>query len=156
GEGVRRYGAQIRVRRPPPQEARFPPPVGDSYQRGRKTARADLRAADPRSEARRRGARSQEPLGAGHFKSRRIRQAGPASERRGAGGPVVALSRVPPATARTHEGLVVFVSSGLHDRASRYTVTDMSLPDQAAVDEQVAAFEAQLAGAKSAREAQSV
>ena len=53
GERVGRHGAQVCVRRPPPQEARLPPPVGDADQRRRARERSHLRPADCRAESRR-------------------------------------------------------------------------------------------------------
>ena len=49
-QGVGRHGAQVRVRRPPPQEARLPPPVGHAHQRRGARERADLRSAHRRPE----------------------------------------------------------------------------------------------------------
>src|SRR5215510_6270703 len=55
-ERVGRYRAEVRVRRPPPEEARLPPPVGRANQCRGARARADVRPDDPRPEERRRDA----------------------------------------------------------------------------------------------------
>ena len=55
-----RHGAQVRLRRPPPQEARLPAPVGRPHQRRGARARPHLRPAHQRPEGRRRRARSQD------------------------------------------------------------------------------------------------
>ena len=74
GERVGRHRAQVRVRRPPPQEARLPPPVGGPDQRRRARERPDLRPADRRPQGGGQSDRSQEPRGSrGHRARRRSR-----------------------------------------------------------------------------------
>src|SRR6185295_12195262 len=77
GERVGRHGAEVRVRRPPPQEARFPPPVGGAYQRRGTRERPHLWPVDQRAEKRRGDARSQEPVGARGLEPRSVYDARP-------------------------------------------------------------------------------
>ena len=73
---------EVRVRRPPPQEARLPPAVGRPHQRRRARARPDVRPADQRLEERRRHARPQEPVGARHVEPGGVQHARQAGEGR--------------------------------------------------------------------------
>ncbi len=75
--GSGRQGAQLRLRRPPAQEARLPPPVGRPDQRRRPRQWAELRPADQRTQGRRRRARPEEPRRTGRQPSGRVRAVWP-------------------------------------------------------------------------------
>ena len=90
GQGVGRHGAQVRLRRPPPQEARLPPAVDRPHQRRRARARPVVQRLHQGPRGRRRDARPQD---AG--RPRRARAEGVRGPRRaGEGRP--SRRRVPP------------------------------------------------------------